>query len=104
MFFSLNDLGKELTPVDMQTTDLPACFLSRLLGHGYRTGMLSCNPRYEPNGLQWEQVGREYNAFCINDGIVRGNTSGFEEGEAELRQYRTTPDLYHWVPIGKIGT
>lgn len=103
MMFSLNDPGKEPTPVDMQTTDLPTCFLSRLLGHGYRTEIPSCNPRYDQNGLQWEHVGREYNALCRNNGIVWANNSGLEEGDDEFRQYRTTPDLYLWDPIGNIG-
>lgn len=102
MLFSLNDPGKEPTPVDRQTTHLHACFLSRLLGHGYRTGLLSCNPRYDQNGQLWEPVGREYHALCRNYGIVWGTKSGLEEGDDELGQYRTTPDMYHWDPIGTI--
>lgn len=37
MLSSLSDPEKEPTPVDVNTADLPACFLSRLMGHGYRT-------------------------------------------------------------------
>lgn len=58
MIFSLNEPAQEPAPVDVNTADLPACFQSRLMGHGYRTGLLSCNPRYDQTGLQWEQVGR----------------------------------------------
>ena len=65
MIFTANKPNEEPRPVNTNTSDIPACFVSRLMGNGWRTGMLTCNPRYDQNGQLWEHIGRAYKAICI---------------------------------------